>query len=105
MADTRVLDAICDVDERDDKWLAAICAAPRVLQAAGVLAGRTVTSHPSVRDELTVPTLSDERVVVDGRLVTSQGPGTAFEFALALLRNVEGTAVADRVAAGLVLPR
>lgn len=103
MADPRVLEAIRAFSERDDKWVAAICAAPRVLQAAGVLSGRTVTSHPSVREELTVPTLSDDRVVVDGTLITSQGPGTAFEFALALIRALDGDAAASRIAAGLVL--
>lgn len=80
-----------------------ICAAPLVLQAAGVIAGRTVTCHPGVRDQIKNATLSNERVVVDKPIVTSQGPGTAIEFALALLRLVDGRAGADAVAAGLVL--
>ena len=86
------------------KWVAAICAGPLALQTAGVLRGRRATCHPAVRDELTEARRVDDRVAVDGRLVTSQGPGTAFEFALALVRLVDGPAAADAIAPGLVLP-
>jgi transcriptional regulator GlxA family with amidase domain len=48
--------------------------------------------------------LSDERVVEDGRLVTSQGPGTSFEFALALVARLCGSDTADEVSAPMVLP-
>jgi 4-methyl-5(b-hydroxyethyl)-thiazole monophosphate biosynthesis len=80
--DARVTEVLRRLDA-DDKILAAICAAPTVLSAAGVTKGRLITSHPGVRAELTGrgERLLDERVVVDGRLVTSQGPGTALEFA------------------------
>ena len=46
-----------------------------------------------------------ERVVIDGRMVTSQGPGTAFEFALAIIRLLLDSAAAAAVEKGLVLPR
>lgn len=88
-----------------DKWVCAICAAPLVLQAAGILKGRQATAHPAVRDRLTEPALRDARVVRDGKILTSQGPGTAIEFALEILRLLEGADKADRVAAGLVLPQ
>ena len=101
-SDKRVLDAVCRF-AADGKWVAAICAGPLVLQAAGILDGRTATSHPAVRDGLTGCRTSDERVVVDGRLVTSQGPGTAFELAVALVRLVDGAERADALAAELLL--
>jgi len=101
-ADERVLDAVRQFD-RHDKWLAAICAAPLVLQAAGILVGRAMTCHPGVKDRITETTRSDSRVVVDRRLVTSQAAGTTFEFALALIRLLESPETADRVAAGLCL--
>ena len=85
------------------KWVAAVCAAPLVLQAAGLLKGRKVTCHPGVKAQLVDTPRLDDRVVVDGRLITSQGPGTSFEFALAIIRCVEGPAAADTVAKGLVL--
>ncbi len=86
-----------------DKWIAAVCAAPRVLQAAGVLAGKCVTSHPAARQSITEAETSNARVVVDGRMITSQGPGTSFEFALTLISALCGREKAEEVAAGLVL--
>ena len=89
----------------EGKLVGAICAAPLALQAAGVLDGRRATCHPGVRAELTAPDASDERVVIDGRIITSQGPGTAFEFALAVIEAMDGSVAANKIAAGLVLPR
>jgi len=85
------------------KWLAAICAGPLVLQAAGVLKGRRVTCHPGVADELTQTPRLNDRVVVDGRLITSQAAGTTFEFALELIRAVEGDRKADELAKSMVV--
>jgi len=78
------------------KLVAAICAAPLVLQDAGLLAGRKFTAHASVRHELSG--YDDGRVVEDGLLVTSRGAGTALEFGLALVRRLAGAAAADEVA-------
>lgn len=103
MADQRVLDAIRrQVENR--KWVGAICAGPLVLQAAGVLKGRRATCHPGVAEELTATARLPDRVVVDGRLITSQGPGTTFEFALTAIRELAGEALAQRVSDGLLLP-
>ena len=85
------------------KPLAAVCAGPLVLQSAGLLKGRTVTCHPGVADELTDAKRLDDRVVEDGNLITSQGPGTSFAFALAIVRRLAGEAVANQVAGGLIL--
>jgi len=87
-----------------NKWIAAVCAAPLVLKAAGVLNGRRFTSHPSVKDEISLPGWENRRVVADGHLVTSQGPGTCFELALELLRLLNGRAAAEDAARGLILP-
>jgi len=84
------------------KIVAALCAGPIVLQAAGVLSGRRYTSHPACRAELTVGEWLDQPVVRDGSLVTSQAPGTAMAFALALIETLETPATARQVAAGLV---
>lgn len=65
-------------------WLAAICAAPAALHDAGLLAGRRYTAHFSVAGEL-ADIRSDERVVTDGRLITSRGAGTAVDFGLAVV--------------------
>lgn len=83
------------------KWVAAICAAPQVLDKAGVLEGKRYTCYPG----LTIGSGEwlDEPVVVDGRLVTSQGPGTAVPFALTLAELLEGLDAAQRTAAGMLL--
>ena len=100
--DARLLRALRDF-QASGKPLAAICAGPLVLQSAGLLKGRTVTCHPGVADELTDARRLDDRVVEDGNLVTSQGPGTSFDFALAIVRRLAGATVAKQVAEGLIL--
>lgn len=101
-ADPGVLAAVREFAQAG-KRIGAVCAGPLVLQAAGILGGRKVTCHPGAAARLTAaPRLSD-RVVVDGSLVTSQGPGTSFEFALAMVRLVDGAAKADAMAKAMVL--
>ena len=77
-------------------WLAAICAAPTVLLEAGVLHGRRHTAHPSVVAELPRAELG-EAVVVDGRLITSRGAGTALAFGLEVAARVVSPAQAAAV--------
>jgi protein deglycase len=85
--------------------LAAICAAPLVLADAGITAGYTLTSFPSAQEELKaqVKAYSRERVVQDGPLTTARGAGVSEEFALALIAQLAGPAMAgdirDRIVA------
>ena len=69
------------------RWIAAICAAPTVLHDAGLLRGRRYTAHFSVANELT-EIRADERVVVDGNILTSRGAGTALDFGLTLVEKL-----------------
>ncbi|GMR04645.1 MAG: DJ-1/PfpI family protein [Thermodesulfobacteriota bacterium] len=82
--------------------IAAICAATTVLSAIGITEGRRVTAHPGVWDKLTKEVLSRERVVVDGNIITSQGPGTALEFAFKLVELLFGPARAEEVNKGVL---
>ncbi len=86
------------------KYTAAICAAPRVLASCGLLEGRAATSYPGVLSAGSVPGMeySDNAVVVDGKVVTSRGPGTAMDFALTLIEQLVGRTKRDEVEAGLV---
>lgn len=89
-ADERVLALVRRLHEQRRRT-AAICAAPLVLHAAGVLPGVPVTSHPSVRGMLTgADVRSEPRVLRSGPVTTSQGAGTAMEFALALVADLCG---------------
>jgi 4-methyl-5(b-hydroxyethyl)-thiazole monophosphate biosynthesis len=88
----------------EGRLTAAICAAPLVLHAAGVVRGVPVTSHPSVRKELTGAVVMDApRVVRSGTVITSQGVGTALEFALALVAELRGKPRADELARAMVV--
>lgn len=72
--------------------VAAICAAPMVLDAAGVLDGRRATSYPGFLKDAAKARVVDEAVVADGGVITSRGPGTALDFALALVAELAGPA-------------
>jgi protein deglycase len=81
------------------KLVAAICAAPAaVLAPLGILDGKKATCYPGCESDLsTKTTYSKESVVVDGNVMTSRGPGTALEFALAIAARLAGQEMADMV--------
>ncbi|MCX7881960.1 MAG: DJ-1/PfpI family protein [Brevinematales bacterium] len=68
------------------KWIYAVCAAPLLLDRAGILKGKTFTCYPGTVASITSGNYIDEPVVVDGKIVTSQGVGTSL---LASLKLVE----------------
>ncbi|HKJ94591.1 MAG TPA: DJ-1 family glyoxalase III, partial [Gammaproteobacteria bacterium] len=76
------------------RWSAAICAAPRVLADAGVLQGHRATSFPGWLDGVPDIDYAEDSVVVDGRVATSRGPGTAMDFGLQLVELLMGREVA-----------
>jgi protein deglycase len=84
--------------------LAAICAAPAILADAGIAGGHRMTSFPGTRAEVEAKAeaYSEERVVIDGKVITSRGAGTAEEFALALVAYLEGAEAAEKVRRSIV---
>jgi 4-methyl-5(b-hydroxyethyl)-thiazole monophosphate biosynthesis len=86
------------------RYTAAICAAPMVLAEAGILNGKQATSYPGFLDTVPDVTLSSAAVVQDGKVLTSRGPGTAMDFALALVEVLTGTDTRQQVEAALVRP-
>ncbi len=86
------------------KWIGAICAAALALSEAGILDGRKFTCYPGVEQKLPAHIQPvNEPVVVDDHLITSQGPGTAFEFALKVIAECDSPNQSAEVRAGLLL--
>lgn len=78
----------------NDILVGAICAAPIVLGRLGLLNNKHATCYPGFEDELEGADYTGDRVVVDGNIVTSRGPGCSIDFALALVTKLCGEAVA-----------
>lgn len=104
--DERIL-RLAKTMQEEGRHVAAICAAPKVLVTAGVLDNRRATSYPGHIDRNPAPgmTYVEEPVVVDGKVVTSRGPGTAMDFALTLVELLAGPEKRRAVEAGLQRPR
>lgn len=95
-ADKR-LTALLQQMAQQDKYLAAICAAPSVLAAAGLLDGRKAACYPTCLDGYPKVNLQSAAVVEDGKIITSRGPGTAMDFALTLVERLAGKAKRQEV--------
>lgn len=103
--DDRVKAIVKNMYEKQ-KYTAAICAAPYVLSEAGILTEKKATSYPGFQEKLKAQSVSkDERVVIDGKVVTSQGPATALDFAYSLVELFEGKDKADSVAQAMLYKR
>jgi 4-methyl-5(b-hydroxyethyl)-thiazole monophosphate biosynthesis len=89
--------------QSDGKLIGAICAAPIVLAAAGLLTGKRATSYPTYISRLDGAAYEDRAVVTDGSIMTSQGPGTAISFALAVVSRLAGEQVSDKVAKAMLV--
>ncbi|KAL3159790.1 Protein DJ-1 B [Trebouxia sp. C0009 RCD-2024] len=90
--------------QSSNRAYAAMCAAPAVvLEAHGLLEGKKATAHPAFVDKLSDSSAAEQRVVVDGNLITSRGPGTALEFALALVEQLYSSEKAKEVAGPMVV--
>lgn len=99
-SDERVVDTLCSFN-KNNKLVAAICAAPTVLAKAGLLANCRATCYPTCASELG-SSYDNAPVIADGNIITSQGPGTALLFALVLVQHLAGEETAQRVANGLL---
>ena len=103
LRDSTVLTEMLRQQRDQDRWYGAICAAPAVVLARhGLLGPEGATCHPAFTDQLPDTRLSDRSVVVAGKCVTSQGPGTAMAFALQLVELLFDPETATDVAAGMV---
>jgi len=86
----------------EGRYTAAICAAPKVLADAGLLDGKEATSYPGFLKESRATVIEDADVVIDGKVITSRGPGTAMDFALELIEVLLGAEARQQVETPLV---
>ena len=86
--------------QNQGKYISAICAAPTILQKAGIVNNRSITCHPSIKSKF--DSYIDDRVVIDGKLITSQSPGTAIELALKLVEILFGVDRMKKVNTGVL---
>ena len=103
LRDSAELIRILKRQREKNRLYGAICASPAVvLEHHGLLKGHQATCHPGFVDRLTVTDRVDARVVVDGNCLTSRGPGTAIEYALALVERLYGKDRREEVAIPMV---
>ncbi|KAI8045057.1 protein dj-1beta [Drosophila gunungcola] len=105
MAESTVVGEILKSQESSGGLIAAICAAPTVLAKHGIASGKSLTSYPSMKPQLAdqYSYVDDKSVVKDGNLITSRGPGTAYEFALKIAEELAGKEKVQEVAKGLLV--
>jgi len=105
-ADERV-GSMLNRHDQAGKIVAAICAGPTAIASHKVGTGATMTSYPSVRDKIVAAgyNYSEENVCVSGNnnIVTSRGPGTAFDFALKLVELLVDSEKSKEVRSALLL--
>ena len=87
----------------NDKYLAAICAAPTVFGGLGILKGKKACCYGGMEDGLIGAEVSFDNVCKDGKIFTSRGLGTALDMGLALLEEFKGTDAANEMAAKIML--
>lgn len=83
---------------QEEKWLAAICAAPSVLGELGLLQGRKAICYPGFESKLLGADITNCRVVKDGHIFTSKGMGTAIDLGLAIVEEMLGNEETEELA-------
>ena len=99
--DVNVIKVIKTLYERGD-IVAAICAAPIALERAGILEGKTITSHPSVKEEFKNVNYIEEKVAVDKNIITSRSAGVAIDFVLKLVEILKSKKESEELAKSLL---
>ena len=101
LEESRAVQSALTYCQQNQRWIAAICAAPYVLGRRGLLQDKRATCFPGYQDELTGAVYTGDPVEVDGRIITARGAGVALEFGFALAAALKGQEEADRVRAAM----
>ena len=90
LRDDARLQSLLQQHAQNNKLIAAICAAPKALAAAGLLDGKKVTCYPGALGDYPELNIQSSAIEIDGQIITSRGPGTAMDFALCLIEHLKG---------------
>ncbi|KAI4333583.1 hypothetical protein L6164_018370 [Bauhinia variegata] len=102
-ANSETLVSLLKKQRESNRYYGAICASPAlVLEPHGLLKGKKATAFPAMCSKLSDQSEAENRVVVDGNLITSRGPGTSMEFALAIVEKLFGRKEALDLARAMV---
>lgn len=96
------LDALIRFYAQENRYLAAVCAAPTVYGEKGLLEGKKATCYPGMEDGLHCAEVRTDPVVQDGGYITSRGMGTCIAFGLKLVALLEDQAIADQIGKAIV---
>jgi len=99
LAENELAQSVIKEFKASGKWVAAMCAAPYALHIAGVLS-KKYTCYPSVEEQIRPKDRADDIVVVEDKVITSQGPATAICFALEIVRQLVGQESFEAVKGG-----
>jgi 4-methyl-5(b-hydroxyethyl)-thiazole monophosphate biosynthesis len=89
---------------KNEKWIASICAAPTILGNLGLLKGKKAICYPGMESDLKDASVEyNAKVVVDGKLITSKGPGTAIEFSLKIVECLIGNEAVSTLKNNMVI--
>lgn len=88
LRDNEKLINLIETNFKKENLTAAICAAPMVLEKAGVISNRAATSYPGFEEEMPSCEYQEKRVVVDNNIITARGPGVALEFAYKIVSYI-----------------
>lgn len=102
-ADPRVISLITN-QAATGRWVAALCAAPKVLAKAGLIKDKRITHYPGALTpaEQQGATVTDHPVEVDGKLITGRSPGAAMDFALTVIEQIAGVELRQKIEADLL---
>lgn len=90
----------------NEKYVAAICAAPTILGKRGWLDGKHAVCYPGCEAGMGEAVLHmDKEAVVDGKIITGRAPGAAIEFGLTLSGLLPGAFSPDEIAGYMVYDR
>mmetsp|Transcript_29894 Transcript_29894/g.89969 ORF Transcript_29894/g.89969 Transcript_29894/m.89969 type:complete len:188 (+) Transcript_29894:111-674(+) len=102
LRDSADLAGLLKAQTEKKKALAAICASPAVVFGTHGLLPEKATCYPVPKFKDVVPGWTDSRVVMDGHVITSQGPGTSLQFALKIVEKLYGEEKSQEIAKALL---